>query len=153
MMIINYYLTINVVWVTFCFRSDDSDDELDDYEISKIVIVTQTPPPPKKYDRTGNFTNRTKMTQELAHMISDGLYYYEQDLLEEDDNYSYVNRKVGLKITIVKDFSAGTTRKIIHCSAGQLSPFKYLFTLLREDCLLLLLVLTPRKTFTNKRKK
>jgi len=76
--------------------SDDSDYELDDYEISKIVIVTQTPPPPKKHDRTGSFTNRTKMTQELAHMISDGLYYYEQDLLEEDDGYSYINRKVEL---------------------------------------------------------
>ena len=76
------------------FRSDDSDDELDDFEIGKIMIVTQTPPPPKKHDRTGNFTNRTKMTQELAHMISDGLYYYEQDLLDEDDDGSYYNRKV-----------------------------------------------------------
>lgn len=79
-------------------RSDDSDYELDDYEISKIVIVTQTPPPPKKHDRTGNYINRTKMTQELAHMISDGLYYYEQDLLEEDDDYSYINRKVCQRI-------------------------------------------------------
>ncbi|XP_047127138.1 la-related protein 1B isoform X1 [Hydra vulgaris] len=76
--------------------SDDSDDELDDYEIGKIVIVTQTPPPPKKYDRTGNFTNRAKISQELAHMISDGLYYYEQDLLEEDNDLSYINRKVEL---------------------------------------------------------
>lgn len=75
-------------------RSDDSDDELDDFEVSKIMIVTQTPPPPKKHDRTGNYTNRTKMTQELAHMISDGLYYYEQDLIDEDDNSSYYNRKV-----------------------------------------------------------
>lgn len=78
----------------FISRSDDSGDEIDDLDISKIVIVTQTPPPPKKHDRTGNFTNRTKMTQELAHMISDGLYYYEQDLLEEDDDNSYINRKV-----------------------------------------------------------
>ena len=58
------------------------------------MIVTQTPPAPKKQDRTGHFTNRTKMTQELAHMISDGLYYYEQDLLDVDDDDSYVNRKV-----------------------------------------------------------
>lgn len=80
--------------------SDGSDDELDDYEISKIMIVTQTPPPPKKHDRTGSFTNRTKMTQELAHMISDGLYYYEQDLLDEDDDTSYINRKVELSSSV-----------------------------------------------------
>ena len=62
------------------------------------MIVTQTPPPPKKHDRTGSFTNRTKMTQELAHMISDGLYYYEQDLLDEDDDTSYFNRKVSMSL-------------------------------------------------------
>merc|ERR1712048_1204822 len=75
--------------------SDDSDDELDDYTISKMVIVTQTPPPPKRtskhegFDRTGNYTTRTKMTQDLAHMISAGLYYYEQDLFDEDEDGYY----------------------------------------------------------------
>lgn len=42
------------------------------------MIVTQTPPSVKKYDRTGNFVTRVKMTQELSKAINDGLYYYEQ---------------------------------------------------------------------------
>ncbi len=66
---------------------------MDDYAISKLMIVTQTPPPPKKHDRTGNFTSRAKMTTELAQVISDGLYYYEQDFLDDADE-SYLNRKV-----------------------------------------------------------
>src|ERR1700710_1439754 len=78
---------------------------MSDSEIDKIVIVTQkshhhmdsgtpyaaapttvtvaTPPRPVKhegYDRTGNWVSRTKMTQELAQIINDGLRYYEDDL-------------------------------------------------------------------------
>ena len=67
---------------------------MDDFEISKLMIVTQTPPPPKKHDRTGNFMSRAKMTAELAQVINDGLYYYEQDLLDDDDE-SYLQKKVG----------------------------------------------------------
>ena len=67
---------------------------MDDFEISKLMIVTQTPPPPKKHDRTGNFMSRAKMTAELAQVINDGLYYYEQDLLDDDDD-SYLHKKVG----------------------------------------------------------
>eukprot|EP00794_Sanderia_malayensis_P006978 gene6978-7763_t len=74
--------------------SDESEDEMDDYAISKLMIVTQTPPPPKKHDRTGNFTTRAKITTELAQVISDGLYYYEQDLDESDD--SYLHKKLEL---------------------------------------------------------
>lgn len=59
-------------------RDDDSDDEIDDQDVHKIMIVTQTPPSVKKYDRTGNFVTRVKMTQELSKAINDGLYYYEQ---------------------------------------------------------------------------
>ena len=59
-------------------RDDDSDDEIDDQDIHKIMIVTQTPPPVKKHDRTGNYVTRVKMTQELSKAINDGLYYYEQ---------------------------------------------------------------------------
>jgi len=32
------------------------------------------------YDRTGNYTSRTKITQELGQVINDGLRYYEEDL-------------------------------------------------------------------------
>lgn len=62
----------------FVCRDDDSDDEIDDQDIHKIMIVTQTPPPIKKHDRTGSYVTRVKMTQELSKAINDGLYYYEQ---------------------------------------------------------------------------
>jgi len=106
--------------------SDGSDDELDDFEVSKIVIVTQTPPPPKKHDRTGNFTNRTKMTQEHAHMISEGLYYYEQDLLDEDDDGSYINRKVELSsssgnIGLISKKDFHDIKKSVYDSDGELN--------------------------------
>ena len=61
-----------------CGRDDDSDDELDDRDIHKIMIVTQTPPPLKKHDRTGNYMKRAKITAEFAKVINDGLFYYEQ---------------------------------------------------------------------------
>ena len=64
--------------IYFFIRDDDSDDEIDDQDIHKIMIVTQTPPPIKKHDRTGNYVTRVKMTQELSKAINDGLYYYEQ---------------------------------------------------------------------------
>ena len=65
-------------WFFFVLRDDDSDDEIDDQDIHKIMIVTQTPPPVKKHDRTGSFVTRVKMTQELSKAINDGLFYYEQ---------------------------------------------------------------------------
>lgn len=67
--------------------SDDSDYELGDHEINKIIIVTQTPPPRKHegYDRTGDWITRVKMTQELAKIINDGLFYYEEDLWSQTE--------------------------------------------------------------------
>lgn len=76
---------------TFTDWSDnDSDYEIDDQDLNKILIVTQTPPYMRKHpggDRTGNHMSRAKITSELAKVINDGLYYYEQDLwMEEDEN-------------------------------------------------------------------
>ncbi|XP_035388921.1 la-related protein 1B isoform X2 [Electrophorus electricus] len=69
---------------TFTDWSDnDSDGELDDSDVNKILIVTQTPPYLRKHpggDRTGNHVSRAKISAELAKAINDGLYYYEQDL-------------------------------------------------------------------------
>ncbi|KAM5192086.1 la-related protein 1B [Mantella aurantiaca] len=65
------------------WSDEDSDYEIDDKDLNKILIVTQTPPHLKKHpggDRTGNHTSRAKITSELAKAINDGLYYYEQDL-------------------------------------------------------------------------
>ncbi|KAB0407514.1 hypothetical protein E2I00_015486, partial [Balaenoptera physalus] len=76
---------------TFTDWSDnDSDYEIDDQDLNKILIVTQTPPYMRKHpggDRTGNHMSEAKITSELAKVINDGLYYYEQDLwMEEDEN-------------------------------------------------------------------
>ncbi|XP_042857661.1 la-related protein 1B-like isoform X2 [Penaeus japonicus] len=81
--------------------SEWSDDEESDYEISdqdvnKLLIVTQSPPsviggtsnrPAKHdgFDRTGDWTTRVKITQELAKVINDGLYNYEQDLWDGNE--------------------------------------------------------------------
>lgn len=67
-------------------RSED-EDELPDNEINKLLIVTQAsshmPARYSKhegYDRTGDYTSRVKMSQDLEHAINDGLFYYEDEL-------------------------------------------------------------------------
>lgn len=64
--------------------SDDDDDyELSDRDINKILIVTQVShraPKHEGYNRTGDFTSRTKITQDLEQVINDGLNNYEEDL-------------------------------------------------------------------------
>lgn len=66
---------------------DESDYELSDRDINKILIVTQVhhrPPKHEGYDRTGDWTTRTKITQDLEQVINDGLTNYEEDLWIED---------------------------------------------------------------------
>ena len=71
-------------------RSDDEEEdnyEISDSEINKILIVTQTPPSMRKHpggDRTGDHTPRSKISAEMMKVINDGLYYYEQDLWEDE---------------------------------------------------------------------
>lgn len=63
---------------------EDSDYELSDHEINKLLIVTQLrnkAPKHEGYDRTGDFTTRAKITQDLEQIINDGLHNYEEDLL------------------------------------------------------------------------
>lgn len=62
---------------------EDDTDELSDRDVNKLLIVTQSAnraPKHEGYDRTGDWTSRVKMTQELVQAINDGLYYYEEDL-------------------------------------------------------------------------
>lgn len=63
---------------------------MDEEDIGKIIIVTQTPAYQRKHpggDRTTNFTSRPKITSDLAQAINDGLYFYEQDLYSDVDTY------------------------------------------------------------------
>ncbi|XP_012255767.2 la-related protein 1 isoform X2 [Athalia rosae] len=76
------------------WSEDDDDYELSDRDINKLLIVTQSNPTsiaipsriPKHegHDRTGDWTTRVKMSQDLEQAINDGLYYYEEDLWTED---------------------------------------------------------------------
>ncbi|XP_066576255.1 la-related protein 1B isoform X1 [Amia ocellicauda] len=78
------------------WSDDDSDYEIDDHDVNKILIVTQTPPHLRKHpggDRTGNHVSRAKITADLAKAINDGLYYYEKDLWTDDSEIEYANIK------------------------------------------------------------
>ncbi|XP_037952823.1 la-related protein 1 [Teleopsis dalmanni] len=61
---------------------DESDYEFADRDINKLLIVAQVQRVPKHegYDRTADFTSRTKITQDLENVINDGLANYEEDL-------------------------------------------------------------------------
>uniref|UniRef100_A0A8C4INR1 La ribonucleoprotein 1B n=1 Tax=Dicentrarchus labrax TaxID=13489 RepID=A0A8C4INR1_DICLA len=76
---------------------DDSDYEMDDQDVNKILIVTQTPPYIRKHpggDRTGNHESRAKLTTDLAKAINDGLYYYEQDLWKGEEQIECSKQEV-----------------------------------------------------------
>ena len=92
--------------VVLIFRNDsDSDcDELSDGEISKLLIVTQTPVRPKKhegFDRTGDFSSRVKMSQDLAQVINDGLVYYEEHLDFDEEEKSWIESKKNKNVNLV----------------------------------------------------
>ncbi len=69
----------------FSRENDESDFELDDDDIDKILIITPTPPSNRKQnqkplDRAGEYTPRARMTAEIAKIIDDGLRWYEEEL-------------------------------------------------------------------------
>ncbi|XP_017478907.1 PREDICTED: la-related protein 1 [Rhagoletis zephyria] len=75
---------------------DESDYEFADRDINKLLIVSQVQRAPKHegYDRTADFTSRTKITQDLENVINDGLANYEEDLWTTSNvgtNYRTVN--------------------------------------------------------------
>ncbi|XP_033742068.1 la-related protein 1B-like [Pecten maximus] len=72
------------------WSDDESDYEISDSEVNKILIVTQTPPSLRRHpqgDRTGDYTPRSKITCEMTKVINDGLYYYEKDLIDMEDDF------------------------------------------------------------------
>lgn len=66
------------------YSDDESDFEMSDRDINKLLIVTQVgghrPPKHEGYDRSTETTSRTKISQDLEQIINDGLYNYEEDL-------------------------------------------------------------------------
>uniref|UniRef100_A0A671Y711 La ribonucleoprotein 1, translational regulator n=1 Tax=Sparus aurata TaxID=8175 RepID=A0A671Y711_SPAAU len=85
---------------TFTDWSDEeTDGEIDDQDVNKILIVTQTPPYLRKHpggDRTGHHTSRAKLSSELVKVINDGLFYYEQDLWDDtyEPEYATIKQEV-----------------------------------------------------------
>ncbi|CAG0915720.1 unnamed protein product [Notodromas monacha] len=103
--------------------TDYSDNEdFPDEEVNRLLIVTQHPShqpdelsghfssasssvtstsfgashrPHKHdgYDRTGDHTTRVKMTQDLGKAINDGLFYYEEDLWNPNDQQESRDRR------------------------------------------------------------
>lgn len=67
------------------WSDDDSDNDFSDSHVDNLMIVTPRLPKHEGHDRTGDYTSRVKMTQELAQAINDGLFYYEQDLWMDQD--------------------------------------------------------------------
>lgn len=91
-------------------------DDLDDQAISKLVIITQSPPPSigasavgtRKHggqDRTGDFLPRSKITSDLARAINDGLYYYEQDLKKKQQSTSTTGFEKTVDVVSSEQFS------------------------------------------------
>ncbi|EFA79880.1 hypothetical protein PPL_06700 [Heterostelium album PN500] len=75
-------------------QSEDEDFDQDDEStldelFSKLIIVTQSP-----YKKKGKSSNRKGFSNEIASMINDGLYFYEQDLkrkkVQQPKNYATV---------------------------------------------------------------
>nr|CAI5831543.1 unnamed protein product [Callosobruchus analis] len=81
------------------WMTEEDSDELSDRDVNKLLILTQSPstraPKHEGYDRTGDWTTRVKITQDLEQAINDGLYYYEEDLWnhQEYDRGSVENYK------------------------------------------------------------
>lgn len=87
------------------WSDDDSDFELSDRDINKILIVTQVrhrAPKHEGYNRTGDYVSRTKITQDLEQVINDGLHNYEEDLWTHDGTQT--NSYKTLNIITQEDF-------------------------------------------------
>lgn len=79
------------------FTDDESDYEFTDHDVNKLLIVSQIPsrqPKHEGYDRTADFSSRTKITQDLEQVINDGLNNYEDELWVDtrtQNDYKTVN--------------------------------------------------------------
>ncbi|XP_045509161.1 la-related protein 1-like isoform X3 [Colias croceus] len=71
---------------TDAWSDEESDVEFTDGDIGRLLIVTQTTaraPKHDGHDRQGDWATRTKITQDLEQVITDGLRRYEEDLWNE----------------------------------------------------------------------
>ncbi|XP_045783270.1 la-related protein 1 isoform X1 [Maniola jurtina] len=77
---------------TDAWSDEESDLEFTDRDVGRLLIVTQTTtrqPKHDGHDRQGDWATRTKITQDLEQVITDGLRRYEEDLWNEGIPPSY----------------------------------------------------------------
>ncbi|CAH0731115.1 unnamed protein product, partial [Brenthis ino] len=77
---------------TDAWSDSESDAEFTDRDIGRLLIVTQAAaraPKHDGHDRQGDWATRTKITQDLEQVITDGLRRYEEDLWNEFSSSSY----------------------------------------------------------------
>lgn len=98
--------------------SDIEDEyEISDQDLGKLILVTQTPrkSAEQPHDRTGDWTTRVKLDQEISQIINDGLYYYEEDLWQR---YHEVGSKQHKNIGLIsqEDFElySGSPKKMMN---------------------------------------
>ncbi|XP_053622624.1 la-related protein 1 isoform X3 [Plodia interpunctella] len=72
---------------TDTWSDEESDAEFTDRDVGRLLIVTQTPVRQHKHDhdRQGDWSTRTKITQDLEQVITDGLRRYEEDLWNDSE--------------------------------------------------------------------
>ncbi|CAG5000043.1 unnamed protein product [Parnassius apollo] len=73
---------------TDAWSDEESDFEFTDRDVGRLLIVTQTgvrAPKHDGHDRQGDWTTRTKITQDLEQVITDGLKRYEEDLWNDSE--------------------------------------------------------------------
>ena len=62
---------------------DDEEDELGDVDVSRLIIVTQWRSKPQPVREHSGRTGSRGVTEDLANVINDGLYYYEREVSVE----------------------------------------------------------------------
>lgn len=76
---------------TDAWSDEESDMELSDRDVGRLLIVTQSGGRVAKhdgYDRTADWATRTKISQDLEQVITDGLKRYEEDLWNDSEFYA-----------------------------------------------------------------
>ncbi|KAK2725524.1 hypothetical protein QYM36_000127 [Artemia franciscana] len=138
------YLLLLTLSELFTFnRGSDDEEDFSDQEINKLLIVTaptgtgpssSRPLKHEGYDRTGDYTSRVKMTQDLAKAIEDGLFYYESELkkkqlLQYVDDSEELSCEIGVNLT---EKFGKYNRKILPNSDNLVKPvlkliYKFIF--------------------------
>uniref|UniRef100_A0A183HE14 MBD domain-containing protein n=1 Tax=Onchocerca flexuosa TaxID=387005 RepID=A0A183HE14_9BILA len=74
--------------------SDDSSEDISDANIKKLIIVTPTLLNKKQFDRTGNSTTSSKISQNLTEEMEYGLRRYENELWnrKETGRKTHINK-------------------------------------------------------------